>query len=590
MAMEENVVNKFLQMLEQSSDPLNVLANIAQLWLSDGTGTGDTGDLYTKVHQGGDPGSNVTRKWMDHTYGRYFGESYASADGVVTLVITDFNLVTATLAEDTTYNATGGHIGQQVTFILTEDGTGGWSVTFGTNFESLGVRTAAAGEIITASFVYDGSNWCEVGQAAPSSSPSQWGVTEMFLGDGVTTIALPETTTHLRLRSYKGYTVIDYDDQGGTYYDVMGDGTFIFTIGTGGISSHTFNGTTFTYLDNIANGGYSIWCEGGFIFTANGANGLFCYSVDGAGNLTLEDSIDDGGYANCVWGNGSRVFIANGTDGIRSYTYAGGTLVNVGHIADAVAGNGVISVGGDETHIYAVVGDQGGGTGGINAYTYIADAFVNVGHYTVDAGTDFITAFNDYIHCADGVIFYTYPLYTWPPYVEIGEFGALTFDGADFTYLYSSNNPTRYEAGLWYEEGYLHITYGRGGFTGAIYAYPWYGETLLDAIDSLGSSVPSYGVWGDGDFIYICKATSGILAVTFDGQNVIETITGGVPGQLLTIEGTDDGVTFTDTDAHTENTMDLIGTATDIVSADDKLLQLSFNGTSWYQTAPVSGN
>ena len=48
-------------------------------------------------------------------------------------------------------------------------------------------------------------------------------------------------------------------------------------------------------------------------------------------------------------------------------------------------------------------------------------------------------------------------------------------------------------------------------------------------------------------------------------------------------------VTITDTDAHTANTVDLAGTATNFTSADDKVLQLVFDGVSFYQIS-VSAN
>ncbi|KKK79036.1 hypothetical protein LCGC14_2837580, partial [marine sediment metagenome] len=44
-------------------------------------------------------------------------------------------------------------------------------------------------------------------------------------------------------------------------------------------------------------------------------------------------------------------------------------------------------------------------------------------------------------------------------------------------------------------------------------------------------------------------------------------------------------VTITDTDAHTANTVDLAGTATDLTSADDTTLQIVYDSVSWYEVS-----
>lgn len=48
----------YFQFLEQAADPPGLTIDAAQLWVSDGTGTGDAGDFFFKIHQGGDPGSD----------------------------------------------------------------------------------------------------------------------------------------------------------------------------------------------------------------------------------------------------------------------------------------------------------------------------------------------------------------------------------------------------------------------------------------------------------------------------------------------------------------------------------------------------
>lgn len=77
---------------------------------------------------------------------------------------------------------------------------------------------------------------------------------------------------------------------------------------------------------------------------------------------------------------------------------------------------------------------------------------------------------------------------------------------------------------------------------------------------------------------------SEIMIITGDGGgNTIATITGGTEGMILILLFVDANITITDTDAHTANTVDLAGTATDLTSADDTVLTLFFDGTSWYE-------
>ncbi len=75
--------------------------------------------------------------------------------------------------------------------------------------------------------------------------------------------------------------------------------------------------------------------------------------------------------------------------------------------------------------------------------------------------------------------------------------------------------------------------------------------------------------------------TTNFLVLTGDGgANTVATITGGASGQRLVILCTDANVTITDTAGHTANTVDLSAAFT---SADDTILELIFDGTSWYE-------
>ena len=76
---------------------------------------------------------------------------------------------------------------------------------------------------------------------------------------------------------------------------------------------------------------------------------------------------------------------------------------------------------------------------------------------------------------------------------------------------------------------------------------------------------------------------SNSIEVTGDGgDNDVTTITGGLAGQLLVLQFVAGGVvTIVNDDTHAANTVDLVGG--DFVGADDSILFLFFDGTSWYQ-------
>ena len=105
-----------------------------------------------------------------------------------------------------------------------------------------------------------------------------------------------------------------------------------------------------------------------------------------------------------------------------------------------------------------------------------------------------------------------------------------------------------------------------------------------------GDLVMSDGAFGSANEAVTCGGAattfavdSNLVTVTGDaGANTIATITGGVAGQLVTLIFVDALVTVTDTDAHTANTVDLSAAFT---SADDTVLQLVFDGTSWYEVS-----
>jgi hypothetical protein len=74
-----------------------------------------------------------------------------------------------------------------------------------------------------------------------------------------------------------------------------------------------------------------------------------------------------------------------------------------------------------------------------------------------------------------------------------------------------------------------------------------------------------------------------VMTVTGDGGgNTIATITGALPGTMLTLIFVDALVVVTDNNAHAGDSVDLSAAFT---SADDTTLQLVYDGTSWYEVS-----
>jgi hypothetical protein len=114
----------------------------------------------------------------------------------------------------------------------------------------------------------------------------------------------------------------------------------------------------------------------------------------------------------------------------------------------------------------------------------------------------------------------------------------------------------------------------------AIAATQWYNTYQLGIVN--GGIIGNYNqatTLGVG--ITTVAITKDFVTLTGDGgSNTISTITGGVTGQTLTMLFVDGLVTITDTDAHGANTVDL---SAGFTSADDTILTLIFDGTSWYE-------
>jgi len=92
-----------------------------------------------------------------------WGSSKTILDGIQIVDLDDCNMITCTLTQNTILTAIGGHVGQLVAFVFTEDTTGDWTVTFGSGFNVTSVKSGLANKLIGVVFAYDGSVWKELG-------------------------------------------------------------------------------------------------------------------------------------------------------------------------------------------------------------------------------------------------------------------------------------------------------------------------------------------------------------------------------------------------------------------------------------------
>jgi len=75
----------------------------------------------------------------------------------------------------------------------------------------------------------------------------------------------------------------DTQDDGGFYYGVWGDGTYIYTACSGdGIRAYSFDGSTFTLKDTQYDGGnyFSIWGDETYVYAACYGGGIRAYTFD----------------------------------------------------------------------------------------------------------------------------------------------------------------------------------------------------------------------------------------------------------------------------------------------------------------------
>lgn len=92
------------------------------------------------------------------------------------------------------------------------------------------------------------------------------------------------------------------------------------------------------------------------------------------------------------------------------------------------------------------------------------------------------------------------------------------------------------------------------------------------------------------DGVTTFAVTSSYVDLACTGAETIDTITGGVTGQILVIQHDDTDCTLNDDDDVTAaNAIDLAGAATNITGAASKTITLIYDGTAWRQVGGITG-
>jgi len=99
----------------------------------------------------------------------YLASITPATTGAMALTMTNVSVFTITPTGACTFNASGGHIGQRVSLIITTSGTSAFVLTFGTNFKAAGTLSTGTttAKVFQVSFTCkDGTLWVEEGRTA----------------------------------------------------------------------------------------------------------------------------------------------------------------------------------------------------------------------------------------------------------------------------------------------------------------------------------------------------------------------------------------------------------------------------------------
>jgi hypothetical protein len=99
----------------------------------------------------------------------YLASATPATTGTMTLTMTNVSVFTITPSGACTFNASGGHVGQRLSLIVTTSGTTAYTLTFGTNFKTAGTLSTGTttAKVFQVSFTCkDGTLWVEEGRTA----------------------------------------------------------------------------------------------------------------------------------------------------------------------------------------------------------------------------------------------------------------------------------------------------------------------------------------------------------------------------------------------------------------------------------------
>jgi len=261
---------------------------------------------------------------------------------------------------------------------------------------------------------YDGGQPCDI--------HFEWGTTESY-GDEVKEYDLSLQTDHggdgqyydiwgdgtyiynamyfggLDAHSYDGseFTLLDSDRYADTYIDVWGDGTYIYVAIKDSpffidhaIFAYSFDGTTLSFLDVRYTGTVcnAVWGDGTYLYAATNG-GMQVYTFDGV-TFTLLDSDNSYGSAAHVWGDGTYIYVAHLNDGLVAYSFDGVTLTIEGEIDE---GYTVRDVWTDDTYVYAISFDDG-----IYAYSFDGSTFTLLDSRDDESSYNRMYGYGDYIY------------------------------------------------------------------------------------------------------------------------------------------------------------------------------------------------
>ncbi len=185
-------IEQYLQVLAQSEDPPDILNDVTQLWMSDGTDSGDSGDLYFKIHIGGDPGQNASHKLMDFA-GNVFADGYmfadkaiaggnvAVADGIIALDLTLGSNFTNTPSQNTVWTTvapTNGIGGERCSFVV--NNSGGFAVSWSTGFTNVDAIGAGDTGVHVRTLQFDGTTWHQIAATLDGEAINVTGGTGVF--------------------------------------------------------------------------------------------------------------------------------------------------------------------------------------------------------------------------------------------------------------------------------------------------------------------------------------------------------------------------------------------------------------------------